>query len=146
MAAAEASARVSEAMTGAGDEMENISRSIERAKEDTKDMEARAAAMDELEESGALEGALSDGDQIDQELEEMRREGEVETELETLKAETGDGVEASADGNPDVDVETDTNPEIEAELEDLKEEEESADAEGATEGAAESATEGADEE
>ena len=118
--AAEASARVSEAMTGAGDEMENISRSIERARENTKDMEARAAAMDELEETGAFEGALSEGDEIDRELEEMRREGEVEAELETLKAEGG---EEAATEAPEVDTEP-ADPDVEAELEELKEEEE----------------------
>ena len=115
-------------MTGAGDEMENISRSIERARENTKDMEARAAAMDELEETGAFESALSEGDEIDRELEEMTREGQVEAELETLKAEAGDKEAAASDP---ADVEP-ADPEIEAELEELKEEEEEA-AETATE-------------
>jgi phage shock protein A len=120
-------------MTGAGDEMENVGRSIERAQEKTEDMEARAAAMDELEETGAFENVFDEGDDIDRELESMRRGGEVEAELETLKAETGgEGGDAGADADADADVEADAepaveetppDPEIEAELDDIKAEE-----------------------
>ena len=135
--AAEASARVSEAMTGAGDEMENISRSIERAREDTEDMEARAAAMDELEESGAFESALSTESDLDRELDEIRQKGEVDAELETLKSEAGKGgtaedddvdIELEEDIDADVDLEEEldagTDPDIESELDDIKRDDE----------------------
>jgi phage shock protein A len=104
-------------------------------------MEARAAAMDELEESGAFESALSTESDLDRELDEIRQTGEVDAELETLKSEAGaDGdagsgtdpeTETGADADADVDIELEdgvdpeteggtSDPEIEAELDDLK--------------------------
>ena len=85
--AAEASARVSEAFTGAGDTMADVHRSIERATERTEQMEARAAALEELEASGELESVLDEGDSIDQELDRLSSERAVENELATLQAE-----------------------------------------------------------
>jgi phage shock protein A len=132
--AAEASARVEEAMTGAGDEMGDINRTIERAEERTEDMEARAAALDELREKGALEDGISDRSQLDRELEELSKEGAVDAELETLKAEVDAGETESETG-----TETGTGAagedgtgeqppaveeaEVESELDDLREEE-----------------------
>jgi len=89
--AAEASARVSEAFTGVGDTMEDVSRSLERATERTEQMEARAEALEELEESGQLENVLQEGDDIDRELDRLSTERSVEYELESLRAEMGDG-------------------------------------------------------
>lgn len=97
--AAEASSQVSEALTGAGDEMGDVTRAIERAEEETEEMEARAAAMDELQETGAFDDALSDQDRIDRELEAGRTDTEVEAELETLKGDVG------GDGSSEVDEE-----------------------------------------
>jgi phage shock protein A len=140
--AAEASARVSEAITGAGDEMSDVSRAIERAEERTEDMEARSAALDELEQQGVFEDQLSDKDSIDRELEQVSSDAAVEAELDTLKSEV-DGERAreteveteTASGNagdgggstpqPDVGADVDET-EVEKELEELKEEEESA--------------------
>ncbi|MBV0900304.1 PspA/IM30 family protein [Haloarcula salina] len=85
--AAEASARVSEAFTGAGDTMADVHRSIERATERTERMEARAAALEELEESGDLESVLDEGDSIDRELDRLSSERAVDNELATLRAE-----------------------------------------------------------
>jgi phage shock protein A len=124
--AAEASARVSEAFTGASDEMENVGRAIERAEERTEEMEARSAALDELRESGALDDVLSDKDDIDRELESLHGDREVEAELETLRAEMG---KSSGNGASEEDVEVSdaesevADAEVEAELENLKEEE-----------------------
>lgn len=87
--AAEASTRVSEAVTGAGDEMENVSRTIQRAEEQTEEMEARSAALDELRETGALENNISDKSQLDRELEDVSTDSAVDTELATLKGEMG---------------------------------------------------------
>ncbi|MBV0925352.1 PspA/IM30 family protein [Halomicroarcula limicola] len=85
--AAEASARVSEAFTGVGDTMADVGRAIERATERTERMEARAAALEELEESGQLESVLDDSDDIDRELDRLSNEKAVEYELETLRKE-----------------------------------------------------------
>ncbi|WP_254272498.1 PspA/IM30 family protein [Haloarcula marina] len=85
--AAEASARVSEAFTGVGDTMADVHRSIERATERTERMEARAAALEELEASGELESVLDEGDDVERELDRLSNERAVEYELETLRAE-----------------------------------------------------------
>ncbi|WP_324759856.1 PspA/IM30 family protein [Haloarcula sp. GH36] len=94
--AAEASARVSEAFTGVGDTMADVSRSIERATERTERMEARAAALEELEETGQLESVLDDGDDIDRELDRVSTERAVDYELESLRAELGSKAEPEA--------------------------------------------------
>jgi phage shock protein A len=84
--------------------------------------------MDELQATGTFDDALSDGDEIDQELQQGRADREVETELETLKSDMG---KAEADPEPetsgdtsDADVseldEETADAEIEAELEELK--------------------------
>jgi phage shock protein A len=98
--------------------MEDVGRAIERAEERTQDMEARAAAMDELQESGAFEDAVSDEDEIDRQLEAGRTSSEVDAELETLKAEMGTG-----NGESEVD-EASSDADIEAELDELREDEE----------------------
>jgi phage shock protein A len=95
--AAEASARVAEAFTGVGDTMEDVSRSLERAAERTEQMEARAAALEELEETGALESVLDEGDSIDAELDRLSNERAVEYELETLRAELEGDEERTAE-------------------------------------------------
>jgi len=95
--------------------MSDVSRALERAEERTDDMEARAAAMDELQETGAFEDALSDEDEIDRQLSAGRTESEVDAELETLKSELGEG-DGEGD-SADVDV---ADEEIEAELDELR--------------------------
>jgi phage shock protein A len=104
-------------MSGVGDEMSDVSRALERAQERTDDMEARAAAMDELQESGTFEDALSDEDEIDRQLDAGRTESEVDAELETLKTEVGSGEQGqgASSGGTDADVE--------AELDQLREDE-----------------------
>ncbi len=85
--AAQASTRISEALTGVGDEIGDVGRTIERATERTEAMEARAAALEELEESGALDSVLEGGDSIDRELERLSTERQIESDLATLRAE-----------------------------------------------------------
>lgn len=87
--AAQASARVAEAFTGVGGEMADINRTIERATERTEQMEARAAALEELEATGALDNILDDGDEIERELERLSTEQRVEQELEEMKTRVG---------------------------------------------------------
>ncbi len=85
--AAEASARVSEAFTGVGETIDDVGRTMERATERTERMEARAAALEELEETGQLENVLEEGDDIDRELDRLSTDRSVENELDTLRAE-----------------------------------------------------------
>ncbi len=69
--AAEAQTKIGEAFTGVSEEMADVGMAIERAENKTETMRARAGAIDELIESGALTD-LSDGrDSIDRELEQL---------------------------------------------------------------------------
>jgi phage shock protein A len=58
--AAEASVRINEAATGIGGQMADTGMAIQLAREKTEEMQARAAAVDELVTSGALEDFTSD--------------------------------------------------------------------------------------
>src|SRR2546426_10616394 len=67
--AAEASVRVNEAATGIGGQMADTGLAIQRAKDKTEQMQARAAAVDELIESGTLEDFTAGGQTaLDREL------------------------------------------------------------------------------
>ena len=90
--AAEASVRINEAATGIGEQMADTGLAIQRAKDKTEQMQARASAMDELVESGTLDD-LTAGDQtqLDRELAQMASQSQVEQDLAKLKAEVGAG-------------------------------------------------------
>jgi phage shock protein A len=91
--AAEAQVRISEAATGLGGEMADVGLAIQRAKEKTEDMQARASAMEELVASGAIQDltALEGTSAIDRELAQLSTQGQVDEELARLKAELGAG-------------------------------------------------------
>jgi phage shock protein A len=89
--AAEASVRIGEAATGIGEQMADTGLAIQRAKDKTEQMQARAEAVDELVESGALEDFTSDKTQLDRELGELASQSQVDQELAKLKAELGPG-------------------------------------------------------
>src|SRR6266508_438442 len=89
--AAEAQVRIGEAATGIGRDMENTGLAIQRAKDKTEQMQARANAIEELTAAGQLEDFTSSGDQLDRELAELASQGQVDRELEQLKAEVGSG-------------------------------------------------------
>src|SRR5215212_213986 len=79
--AAEAQVRINEAATGLGGKMADAGAAIERAKAKTEEMQARAAATDELIESGTLEDFTSDRTQLDRELAQMASQSQVASEL-----------------------------------------------------------------
>jgi phage shock protein A len=89
--AAEAQVRIGEAATGVGREMENTGLAIQRAKDRTEEMQARASALDELVSSGDLQELGSDKTQLDRELGQLASQQQVDKELEALKAEVGSG-------------------------------------------------------
>ena len=92
--AAEASVRIGEASTGIGDQMADTGAAIERARDKTEEMQARASAMDELIASGTLEDFTSGGEtQLDRELAQLTSKSKVDEELEKMKAEVGPGSE-----------------------------------------------------
>jgi phage shock protein A len=89
--AAEAQVRINEAATGIGRDMDNTGLAIQRAKDKTEQMQARASALDELVSSGDLQELGSDKTQLDRELQQVASQQQVDRELEQLKAEVGSG-------------------------------------------------------
>ena len=83
--------RINEAATGIGREMDNTGLAIDRAKDKTEQMQARASALDELVQSGDLQELGSDKSQLDRELQQVASQQQVDRELEQLKAEVGSG-------------------------------------------------------
>jgi phage shock protein A len=90
--AAEAQVKVGEAATGIGRNMQDTGLAIQRAKDKTEEMQARASAIDELTSSGALEDfTAGDQTQLDRELAQVTSAHQVDDELAKLKAEVGSG-------------------------------------------------------
>ena len=90
--AAEAQVRIGEAATGIGRNMSDTGLAIQRARDKTEELQARASAIDELTESGALEDfTAGDQTQLDRELAQISSSSQVEDELAKLKAEVGSG-------------------------------------------------------
>jgi phage shock protein A len=89
--AAEAQVRIGEAATGIGEQMADTGLAIQRAKDKTEQMQARALAIDELTTSGALEDFTSDQTELDRELGALASKSEVDDELAKLKSELGPG-------------------------------------------------------
>jgi phage shock protein A len=89
--AAEAQVRIGEAATGIGDEMADTGLAIDRARDKTEEMQARAAAVDELVAAGTLEDYTSTGTELDRELAKVSADQQVDQELERLKNEVGSG-------------------------------------------------------
>jgi phage shock protein A len=83
--------KVGEAATGIGKGMEDTGLAIQRAKDKTEELQARASAIDELTASGALDDLTDDRTQLDRELAQISSTSQVEDELAKLKAEVGSG-------------------------------------------------------
>jgi phage shock protein A len=91
--AAEAQVRIGEAATGIGRSMEDTGLAIQRAKDKTDEMQARASAIDELVQTGGLDDITSDRTQLDRELSQIASQSQVDQELAKMKAELGTGSE-----------------------------------------------------
>jgi phage shock protein A len=92
--AAEAQVHISEAATGVGDEMADVGAAMQRAIDKTDDMQARASAVDELQQAGTFEDLTALGppqDDIDRQLDQLGAKSEVDNELAKLKADVGSG-------------------------------------------------------
>jgi phage shock protein A len=98
--AAEAQVKIGEAATGIGKGMEDTGLAIQRAKDKTDELQARASAIDELTTSGALEDLTQPGStQLDRELAQISSSAQVDDELAKLKAEVGTGGDAKQLGD-----------------------------------------------
>jgi len=86
--------------------MNDTGLAIQRAKDKTEEMQARASAIDELTTSGALEDfTAGDQTQLDRELAQISSSSQVDDELAKLKAEVGSGepqkeIAAGGDAEP----------------------------------------------
>lgn len=89
--AAEAQVRIKENVTGISEEMADVGMAMNRAEDKTEKMKAKAAALDEMIDSGALTDYTSGKDRIETELEKISIQGSVEEELAKLKAERKKG-------------------------------------------------------
>ena len=92
--AAEAQVKISEAASGIGENMSDIGAAVQRAKDKTEQMQARASAVEELTAAGTLEDFTSSGDDLDRQLREIQQGNQVDDELAKMKAELGTGGEA----------------------------------------------------
>ena len=89
--AAEAQVKIGEAATGIGEQMADTGLAIQRAKEKTEQMQARASAVDELVTSGALDDFTSDKTDLDRQLSAVASQSQVDDELAKMKAELPSG-------------------------------------------------------
>ena len=89
--AAEAQVKISEAASGIGENMSDIGSAVQRAKDKTEQMQARASAVEELTAAGTLEDFTSSGDDLDRQLREIQQGNQVDDELAKMKAELGGG-------------------------------------------------------
>ena len=96
--AAEAQVKIGEAATGIGEHMADIGLAVQRAQDKTQQMQARAAAVDELTASGALEDFTSTSDDLDRQLAAISQGGQVDEELAKMKAELGTGSDSGGPG------------------------------------------------
>lgn len=97
--AAEAQVRIGEAAAGVGEDMAEVGMAMRRAQDKTEQMRARASAVEELEAAGTFDDvmALDSGqDDIDRQLAALTSGGQVDSELERMKAELGPGAGGGA--------------------------------------------------
>jgi phage shock protein A len=91
--AAEAQVRIGEAATGIGEQMADTGLAIQRAKDKTEQMQARASAIDELTAAGTLDDLTSSSDALDRELSQLSAGKQVDDDLARLRGELGAGGE-----------------------------------------------------
>jgi phage shock protein A len=88
--ASKAQASIGEAVGGISESMADAGMTLERAQDKITQMQARAGAIDELIDTGALPDALGGGgDDIQRQLDATSKAGEVDAELAALKAQIG---------------------------------------------------------
>ena len=85
--AAQAQVRIKENLTGISEEMADVGVAMNNAEDKTEQMKAKAQALDEMIDSGALTDYTSNKDEIESELEKTAVKSSVDEELAKLKAE-----------------------------------------------------------
>jgi phage shock protein A len=87
--AANAEASVNESVAGISGTLDDSGAALQRAQDKIATMQARAAATDELLQSGVLEDVGGDTDDIQKELDEAGSSADVDRQLAALKAQIG---------------------------------------------------------
>jgi phage shock protein A len=87
--ASQAQVKISEAATGISEEMADVGLAVQRAQDKTEQMQARAAALDDLTATGALTDFSGGGDDIDRQLAQLGSGNEVDAQLAAMKAQLG---------------------------------------------------------
>jgi len=86
--AAEAQVRIGEATTGLSAELSDIGAATQRAHDRIEQMQARAAAVEELVSSGALDDVSAPGTtDLDRQIAALSADAQVESELAQIRAE-----------------------------------------------------------
>jgi phage shock protein A len=86
--AAKATTQVGEAVTGLSEHMADVNLMMERAQDKTQQMQARAAAIDSLVDSGTLDQiGITSGDDIERQLQSGLTTSQVDAQLAQLKQE-----------------------------------------------------------
>ncbi len=85
--AAKAHVAIGEAVHGITQHAEDVSGSLDRAQDKIQQMQARASAMDELEDNQALGPSSDSSDPVRQQLEAAKSSSSLQDELAKLKAE-----------------------------------------------------------
>ena len=86
--AAEAQAKIADAQTGLSEEFADVGLAVDRAKDKTEQMQARASAMNELIDSGVLNDAtLAGGSDLDRQLAQVGAAKSVEDDLARLRSQ-----------------------------------------------------------
>ncbi len=88
--ASQAQVKIGEAATGISEEMADVGMAIQRAQDKTEQMQARAGALDDLVQTGALtDYTNSGGDDIDRQLAQLGTGADVDHQLAAMKAQLG---------------------------------------------------------
>jgi phage shock protein A len=97
--AAEAQVRIGEATTGLGEEMSDVGMALQRAQDKTEQMQARASAVNELVDTGALDDLTAPaGSDLDRQIAQLSAGNQVDAELARMKAELGGGAPSAQIG------------------------------------------------
>ena len=89
--AAEASAHISEAVSGISTSMGDAGAAMQRAQDKVAQMQARSGALDELLASGALTDLTSTNDDIQAQLDKAKGTSDVDAQLAAMKAQIASG-------------------------------------------------------
>lgn len=91
--AASAQVRIGEAVTGISEEMTDVGMAVDRARNRTSQMQARAAAIDDLVSQGVLADVTdpAGGNDVDRQLAQIAAQQDVDSQLAKMKAELGSG-------------------------------------------------------